>query len=209
MKKSRTKKIRILLVDDHLVVRMGLAAVLSLEPDLEVVGEADSGEAAVKLALDLKPDVIVMDLLMPRMSGDRATKAILASDPGIRILILTSFGNADELRSALDAGAAGALPKTASQTEIIAAIHAVAAGLPVEGGLSPLPPTTAESKGLLSDRQAEILRFVARGYTNQDIARTLDITLETVKSHLKNIFVQLGVASRTEAATRATDLGLI
>ena len=209
MKKKTSSKIRILLVDDHLVVRMGLATVLSLEPDMEVVGEADSGTTAVSQAQSPKPDVIVMDLLMPRMNGDKATEKILAAQPNAKILILTSFGNANELKNALDAGAAGALPKTSSQAEIIDAIRATAKGAPIPNGLSPVPTMSAESQTLLSDRQAEILGLVARGFTNQDIADALHITLETVKDHLKKIFVQLGAASRTEASTIASDLGII
>ena len=209
MKKNPSKRIRILIVDDHLVVRMGLAAVLSLEADMEVIGEADSGTDAVSQALKLKPDVIVMDLLMPRLNGDKATEQILAAAPNVRILILTSFGNADELKRALDAGAAGALPKTSSQDEIIGAIRSVASGQPVADGLVPLPASAPDAQTVLSDRQAEILGLVARGFTNKDIAQALHITLETVKDHLKKIFVQLGASSRTEASTIATDLGLI
>lgn len=209
MKKNTPRKIRILLVDDHLVVRMGLAAVLSLEPDMEVVGEADSGEAAVSQALSLKPDVVVMDLLMPKQNGDKATEKILAALPNTKILILTSFGNANELKSALDAGATGALSKTSSQSEITEAIRATAKGLPIPNGLSPVPMISAESQSLLSERQTEILGLVARGFTNKDIADALHITLETVKDHLKKIFVQLGAASRTEASTIASDLGII
>lgn len=206
---KRNKKIRILLVDDHLVVRMGLSAVLSLEADLEVVGEADSGATAVREALSLKPDVVVMDLLMPRLNGDQATEKILAAHPNIKILILTSFGNAEELKKALDAGAAGALPKTASQDEIIDAIRAVADGKPIVNGLTPIPTPSLEAQGILSDRQTEILGLVSRGYTNQEIAQTLHITFETVKSHLKKIYVQLGASSRTEAATLAANLDLL
>lgn len=209
MKKNAPRKIRILLVDDHLVVRMGLAAVLSLEPDMDVVGEADSGVTAVSQALSLKPDVVVMDLLMPKLNGDQATARILAVAPNAKILILTSFGNADELKNALEAGAIGALPKTASQAEIIAAIRSAVTGSPIADGLTPIPSANADSQSLLSERQTEILGLVARGFTNKDIADALHITLETVKDHLKKIFVQLGAASRTEASTIASDLGII
>lgn len=209
MKKNAPSKISILLVDDHLVVRMGLAAVLSLEPDMEIVGEADSGMAAVNQVQSLKPDVVVMDLLMPRMNGDKATKKILTMAPATKVLLLTSFGNANELKNALDAGAVGALPKTSSQVEIINAIRAAIKGLPIPNGLSPIPTISAGSQALLSERQTEILGLVARGFTNQDIAGALHITLETVKDHLKKIFVQLGAASRTEASTIASDLGII
>lgn len=209
MKKKPSSKIRILLVDDHLVVRMGLAAVLSLEPDMEVVGEADSGVTAVSQSLALKPDIVVMDLLMPKLNGDKASERILAAIPNTKILILTSFGNANELKNALDAGAVGALPKTSSQMEIVNAIRAAAKGLPVPNCLTPAPTMPAENQTILSERQTEILGLVARGFTNQDIADALRITLETVKDHLKKIFVQLGAASRTEAATIASDLGII
>ena len=121
-------KTRILLADDHLVVRMGIASIISFEPDLEVVAEADTGEEAVALARAHKPDVVVMDLMMPKLSGADATVAILQENPAVRVLILTTFGTSEDMRRALDAGAAGGLVKSSSQAEIIAAIRAVAAG---------------------------------------------------------------------------------
>ena len=121
-------KTRILLADDHLVVRMGIASIISFEPDLEVVAEADTGEEAIALARAHKPDVVVMDLMMPKLSGADATVAILQENPAVRVLILTTFGTSEDMRRALAAGAAGGLVKSSSQAEIIAAIRAVAAG---------------------------------------------------------------------------------
>lgn len=209
MHKTSSRKIKVLLVDDHFVVRMGLAAVISLEPDMEVVGEADSGEAGIRQAKLLNPDVIVMDLLMPHMNGDVATAEIRAKQPDAKILILTSFGNANELSCALKAGATGALAKTSSQPEILDAIRRIAVGETPENSIIPHPLLPSNLHPLLSERQTEILGLVARGFTNQDIAKGLHITIETVKDHLKKIFAQLGASSRTEASTIATDLGLI
>lgn len=209
MPNFKHRKIKILLVDDHFVVRMGLSAVISLEPDMKVIGEADSGEEAVRLTQLLDPDVIVMDLLMPRMNGDMATATIRAQKPSARILILTSFGNTEELTCALKAGAAGALAKTSSQAEILDAIRQIAGGKTVKSSIASQSSPPCAQPHLLSERQTEIIGLVARGFTNQDIANALHITLETVKDHLKKIFVQLGATSRTEASTIASDLGLI
>ena len=202
-------KTRILLADDHLVVRMGIASIISFEPDLEVVAEADTGEEAVALARAHKPDVVVMDLMMPKLSGADATVAILQENPAVRVLILTTFGTSEDMRRALDAGAAGGLVKSSSQAEIIAAIRAVAAGQRV---LSPeiehALGTTAEPP-LLSMRQLEVLNLAAKGFTNREIGEILGIGVNGVKAHLKVIYTRLGAASRTEATSLAINLRLI
>ena len=202
-------KTRILLADDHLVVRMGIASIISFEPDLEVVAEADTGEEAVALARVHKPDVVVMDLMMPKLSGADATVAILQENPAVRVLILTTFGTSEDMRRALDAGAAGGLVKSSSQAEIIAAIRAVAAGRRV------LSPEIEHSLGTAADppplsiRQLEVLNLAAKGFTNREIGDILGIGVNGVKAHLKLIYTRLGVASRTEATSIAINLRLI
>jgi len=202
-------KTRILLADDHLVVRMGIASIIAFEPDLEVVAEADTGEEAVALARAHKPDVVVMDLMMPKLSGADATVAILQENPAVRVLILTTFGTSDDMRRAFDAGAAGGLVKSSSQAEIIAAIRAVAAGRRV------LSPEIEHSLGTAADppplsiRQLEVLNLAAKGFTNREIGDILGIGVNGVKAHLKLIYTRLGVASRTEATSIAINLRLI
>ena len=202
-------KTRILLADDHLVVRMGIASIISFEPDLEVVAEADTGEEAVALARAHKPDVVVMDLMMPKLSGADATVAILQENPAVRVLILTTFGTSEDMRRAFDAGAAGGLVKSSSQAEIIAAIRAVAAGRRV------LSPEIEHSLGTAADppplsiRQLEVLNLAAKGFTNREIGDILGIGVNGVKAHLKLIYTRLGVASRTEATSIAINLRLI
>ena len=202
-------KTRILLADDHLVVRMGIASIIAFEPDLEVVAEADTGEEAVALARAHKPDVVVMDLMMPKLSGADATVAILQENPAVRVLILTTFGTSDDMRRAFDAGAAGGLVKSSSQAEIIAAIRAVAAGQRV------LSPEIEHSLGTAADppplsiRQLEVLNLAAKGFTNREIGDILGIGVNGVKAHLKVIYTRLGVASRTEATSIAINLRLI
>ena len=202
-------KTRILLADDHLVVRMGIASIIAFEPDLEVVAEADTGEEAVALARVHKPDVVVMDLMMPKLNGADATVAILQENPAVRVLILTTFGTSDDMRRAFDAGAAGGLVKSSSQAEIIAAIRAVAAGRRV------LSPEIEHSLGTAADppplsiRQLEVLNLAAKGFTNREIGDILGIGVNGVKAHLKLIYTRLGVASRTEATSIAINLRLI
>ena len=196
-------KIRVLIADDHSVVRMGLASLLGTANNVEVVGEATDGADAVRKALALAPDVVVMDLVMPRKDGVAATKEIHAAAPGVRILVLTTFGTSDEIAHALKAGASGAIMKSATNRELLAAVQAVAAGRSavseeVEGILANDPPIPD-----LSQRQHEILESITRGLTNKEIATQLEISLESVKSHIKVLLEKLGAASRTEAVAIA------
>ena len=175
----------------------------------ENVFEAEDGEEAVCLAKKLRPDVVIMDIMMPKMSGVDATAEILKATPGAKILVLTTFGTSDDIRKMLDAGAAGALVKTSSQQEIIGAIRTVAAGgrvvsKEIENSMKAEPTAPR-----LSTRQLEILALVAKGFSNQDIARLVGIGVNGVKDHLKNIYSILEVSSRTEAATLAVNLGII
>ena len=202
------RKTRILIADDHLVVRMGLAAIIGIEKDMAVIGEACDGREAVRLATALKPDVIVMDLMMPKLGGADATEAILKADPAAKILILTTFGTSDELRRALDAGAVGALVKDSAHDQLIDAIHHTASG---ERTISPeirrqLKASKQEPE--LTPRQIEILAYVAKGLNNREIAAQIGIGPDCVKAHLKTVFSRLGAASRSEAVAIAlrTDL---
>ena len=202
-------RINVLLADDHLVVRMGISAILSLEKDIAVVGEADNGEDAVRLASELKPDVIVMDIMMPRKNGVESTIEILRENPAAKILALTTFGTSQDIRQLLDAGAVGALIKTSSQDEIVAAIREVASGKRVLSKEIENSLKTITSMPMLSARQLEVLNLVTKGLANHDVARILGISVNSVKSHLKNIYAVLGASSRTEATSIALNLELI
>ena len=203
------RKTRILIADDHLVVRMGLTAIIGIEKDMTVVGEACDGQEAVRLAAALKPDVIVMDLMMPKLGGADATEAILRTNPAAKILILTTFGTSDELRRALDAGAIGALVKDSAHGQLIGAIRHAAAG---ERTISPEIERQLKTSGQepeLTPRQTEILTYVAKGLNNREIAEQIGIGPDCVKAHLKTAFSRLGAASRSEAVVLALRKGLI
>ena len=196
-------KITILLADDHTVVRAGLKAILGFEKDFLVVGEAANGIEAVKKAKELKPAVVIMDLMMPKLNGADATAQIVASIPQARILILTTYGSADDISRALEAGATGALMKTASNDQLANAIRKVAAGgkvlsAEIAKSIKLNPPVTD-----LTPRQLEILQSVTRGLTNEDIGQQFGITASGVKQHLSAIFAKLGAASRSEAVAIA------
>lgn len=197
------KKIRILIADDHAIVRTGLASLLGRKPDLEVVGEAEDGEAAVAETLRLKPDVVVMDLLMPRTNGAEATAAIHARQPETKILILTSYGDANDIRVALGNGATSAAVKSLPNAELVDVIRATAAGTRF---LSPEVAqllATDEPIADLSPRQRQILESIARGLSNAQIALLLGISPESVKTHVANLFGKIGAANRSEAVAIA------
>lgn len=199
--------IRLLLVDDHPVVRKGTRELLDTEHDFQVVGEAASGEEAILKARELVPDVILMDVSMPGMNGIEATRQIKAERPVQNVLVLTSYDDDAYIFALLEAGAAGYLLKNASEAELLGAVRAVAAG---ESALHPsvarkvlerFSTTSTSSAPLdtISPRELEVLRVAATGRTNKEIARDLDISPRTVQVHLANIFSKLGVGSRTEA----------
>ena len=195
--------IRILLADDHSVMRIGLATLISSERDMRVVGEAGDGQEAVAKARELKPDVVIMDLQMPKLGGAAATKAIRAELPATRVLVLTSFGASAEMAEAVRNGADGALAKDAATDDLISAIRTVAAGgrvLPKRLMRAAQEVTEAPQ---LTERQVEVLAYVTRGLSNEDIARQFGISVTGVKKHLQVIFDKIGAATRAEAAVIA------
>ena len=203
------KKTRILLADDHLVVRMGLALMISRQSDMELAGEAENGEEAVRLARELRPDVIIMDLQMPIMDGATAAQKILWENHAAKILILTTFGTTADAARALEAGALGAISKDNAQDRLVAAIHATASG---KRAIDDDIRTSSEiyhSSPKLSARQIEILNYASRGLENAEIARLLGISTDGVKKHLKLIYAALSVANRAEAVSLALRLKLI
>lgn len=208
--------IRVLLVDDHEMVRLGVSSYLSIQSDIEVVGEAENGEEGYDKALDLRPDVILMDLVMEVMDGIESTKKILNDWPEAKILIVTSFIDDEKVYPAIEAGASGYLLKTSTAHEIANAVRATYKG---ERVLEP-EVTTKMMEQLsnrnrhvlheeLTNREQEILLLIAQGMSNQEIADELFITLKTVKTHVSNILAKLEVEDRTQAAIYAFKHGLI
>lgn len=207
--------IRVLVADDHPIVRSGIVGLLTTVDDIEVVGEASDGAQAVAQAVELNPDLVLMDLRMPVLDGVAATGQILAQNPAIRVLVLTTYESDDLILGAIEAGASGYLLKAAPQEEIIEGVRSVAAGHTV---LAPaiaatlvarLRSETAPAVSPLTVRELDVLRLVAAGNSNPAIARTLFIGEATVKTHLLHAFEKLGVGDRTRAVTRAMELGLL
>jgi len=204
------KTVRILLAEDHVVVRQGTRQLLEREKDFKIVGEAGNGEEAVRLAQELKPDVIIMDVAMPKLSGIEATKQIKAVLPATSILVLTGYDYDEYIFSMLEAGAAGYLLKNVSGDELIGAVRAVYAGEPMihptvlrklmtrfKTPVSKPAPLKAASP--LSEREMEVLKVAAKGMSNRDIAGELYISERTVQAHMRSVFNKLGVGSRSEA----------
>jgi len=207
--KSRRGKTGILFADDHQIVREGFVRLVGREADMKIVGEAENGLEAVRLAIELKPDVTVLDLRMPLKDGATAATEILAANPDAKIMLLTSFATATEVTVALDAGVLGAVVKDSSSETLIEAIRATARG---EKFISrEIADTLAEQRltPAISDRQKDILRLVAKGFNNDEIAERIGITRHGVKAHLAIVFERLGASSRTEATSIALSLGLI
>lgn len=213
-------KIRVLLADDHAVVREGTKELLDREDDLEVVAEADNGKQAVQQAIRERPDVVVMDFAMPELNGIEATRQIKAVAPGIAVLVLTAYDSDQYVFAFLEAGAAGYLLKDVHIDEVIEAIRAVNAG---ESMLHPAiarkvinrfgqhEEKRGDETGLddLTERELEVLKLAAKGMSNQEIASELTISVRTVQTHLGNIFNKMGVGSRTEAVVRGLRKGWI
>ncbi len=211
--------IRVLLADDHAIVRKGIRDFLEEEPDLQVVAEAANGSEAVRLARELSPDVAVLDIQMPVLNGIDATREIKAQASGVRVLVLTAYEDEPYIFALLRAGADGYILKNADADEIVRAVRAVAGGGKV---LDPAvaakvlaqmntgkPAAAADQVEPLSEREIDVLRLAAQGLTNKAIGQTLQISDRTVQGHLASIYGKLGVASRTEAVTKALKLGWI
>ena len=196
-------RIRLLIADDHSIVRIGLTSLFEDEPDIEVVGQAVDGKDAIAKALQLRPDVVIMDLMMPKVDGTTATAAIKEQLPGTKILLLTTFGSSNGIAQALDAGAEGALTKTAEDATLVSAVRKVFRGQKtispeIRKMLTEEPPIAE-----LSSRQAEILASITRGLTNKDIAAELGISARSVDEHVNALFQKLGAANRAEAVAIA------
>ncbi|MFG3685504.1 response regulator transcription factor [Micromonospora sp. CB01531] len=204
--------IRVLLVDDHPVVREGLRGMLEAEPDLTVVGEASSGTEAVRLATDLAPDIVLMDLRMPGMDGVAATAEIVAGPAPPRVMVLTTYESDADILRAVAAGATGYLLKDATRTDLAGAVRAAARG---ETVLAPSVATKlvqqvrSPAQPPLSAREIDVLRLVARGLTNAEIGTALFISEATVKTHMYRVFTKLDVTDRTAAVTTAMARGLL
>lgn len=205
--------IRIVIADDHHVVREALGLLLDLDPEIEVVGEAADGAAAVHLARDLHPDLVLMDLVMPGMDGIAATAAIRRESPTTEVLALTSVLDDTSIAAAIKAGAIGYLLKDTHATKLCSALKAAAEG---QVQLSPQVAASLarqivapEETNPLSVRERDVLRWMARGKTNKEIARELRLGSETVKTHVSNILIKLGVHGRTQAALQALSMGLV
>lgn len=212
-----TDSIRVLIVDDHAPFREGLRALLSSVPDMSVVGEAESGEAAIQSAAKLQPDVILMDIQMPNMNGIEATRQIYQSSPHIGVIVLTMFEDDDSVFAAMRAGARGYLLKGADQAEILRAIHSVKSGEAMFGPaiarrlisfFNQVQPQAQNPFPQLTDREREILDMIARGMNNAEIASAFTLSPKTVRNHVSNIFNKLQVADRAQAIIRARDAGL-
>jgi NarL family two-component system response regulator LiaR len=218
--KDYLKKIKILIADDHAFVREGTRRILEQEPDLEVVAEAGDGEEAVRLASDLKPDVAIIDVAMPKLDGIEATRRIKALCPAVAVLVLSAYDDDQFVFGLLEAGAAGYLLKSVRGHEIVDAIRAV------DAGESVLHPSVARKVlnrfasvssraqrkkplELLTDREMEVLKLVTKGLSNKDIADGLSLSIRTVQGHLANIFNKLRVSSRTEAVVHALKEGWV
>ncbi len=208
--------IRLLVVDDHPIVRAGLVAVLAEEPGLEIVGEAADGDEAVRIAAETRPDVVLMDLRMPGVDGVAATARLAAGEagsPAPRVLILTTYETDEQILAAVEAGAGGYLLKAAPRAEIVAAIRSVAAG---QSALSPQVAVRLVERmrrpavePVLTPRELDVLRRVAQGRSNRQIGVDLGIGEATVKTHLQKAFDKLDAPDRTRAVTRAMELGLL
>jgi len=212
-------KIRVLLAEDHVIVREGTRELVQHEPDMEVVGEASDGEEAIQLTAKLRPDVVIMDIAMPKLNGIEATKQIKELYPATAVLVLTAYDDDQYIFALLEAGAAGYLLKNVRGRELIDAIRAVYAGESVlhpaitrkviESFMPAGKPAERRIAEPLSEREMEVVKLAGRGMSNKDIAEELSLSVRTVQAHLGNIFNKLGVGSRTEAVLYALKKGWV
>jgi len=208
---------RVLIADDHALFRYGLKAMLASGENLETVGEASTGEEAVRLAAELRPDVILMDIQMPGLNGIEATRRILKSNPEVGIVVVTMFEEDDSVFAAMRAGARGYVLKGADAGEVLKVVKAVAEGEAhfgpdiarrLTGFFAAPKPRSSEAFPELTSREAEVLDLIARGMSNHDIAQHLYLSQKTVRNHISNIFLKLQVADRAQAIVRAREAGL-
>jgi NarL family two-component system response regulator LiaR len=197
------KKTSVMIVDDHAVVRMGLSAIINLEKEFVVCGEAENGQEAVEIASALAPDVVIMDLVMPGMDGVETTKAILEASPSSRVLILTTFGSAADISQALTVGATGAVTKNLSNTDLMKAIRDTRDGVRHVSPEIEQSLTEDNSSIYLTPRQREVLDSITRGLSNDNIATMLGISKSRVKQHLNELYEKLGASNRAEAVSIA------
>jgi len=211
---------RILIADDHAVLREGMRTILDKEKDFQVVGEAVDGEEAVRLANELKPDVVIMDIIMPKLTGIEATKLIKQANPSTAVLILTAYSDIRYILGLLEAGACGYLLKSAHSSEIVRAIHTVRSGESVLDSVvthkllqrivgTNTGASDGQTSGLLTPRETEILRLASKGMSNKEIANVLFLSLRTVKAYLTNIFNKMNCGSRTDAIIKGLKEGYI
>lgn len=202
------KKMNVLVVDDHAVLRLGLVTLLRTDEQVEAVNEAENGDDAVRKALKLKPDVIIMDLMMPGMDGDVATERIVSQMPDAHVLILTSYGAAD-IERALAAGAIGVVLKGSSGDELLSAVRVVAKGERYVSESVKTLLAAQEPMPELTERQLEILAVAVKGYTNREIGDLLGLKPQSVKEHLSNVYAKLGAANRSEAVRIAVERHIV
>ena len=217
---NKANKVTVLVADDHPLLRRSLRNLLEEQPDFQVVAEASDGEEAVKLATELEPDIIIMDIGMPKLNGLEATRRIKASHPNVAILILTVYDDEKYALEVLRAGAAGYLTKSVFGEEVVQAVRGIITGEVVlspliaelllkQAARYPTKPVSLEAGEKLSTREVEVIKLAARGMSNKDIAAHLRLSVRTVKGYLANIFSKLGVGSRTEAVVRGLETGFL
>ena len=206
---AATQKIRVILADDHPVVRDGLAAIVNQQPDMQVIAEAEDGDAAIALYNTHRPDVMVLDLRMPKRDGVAVVNQVLATDPKARLLIMTTYDGDEDIFRSLSQGAKGYLLKDAPRQEILSAIRAVSADQPYTSSTVAAKAIRRMVLPSLTQRELDVLQQLAQGRSNKDIARRLNITEGTAKTHVKSILTKLDAISRTEAVAVAHQRGLV